>query len=140
MKQLVYISTAVNLMSDNDLIEILDVSRTRNTEHKVTGILLYSNGTFIQLLEGMAADVNLIYESIERDTRHKNVIKLVDERSSRRNFPQWSMGFSLVDADKSKDMIGYLNSTDEILNVDKDQKVITMLKNFILVNELEMSS
>lgn len=65
MKQIVYISTAINLMSEAALIEILKTSRKKNHQHNITGLLLYSGGTFIQLIEGAAADVNLVYEAIE---------------------------------------------------------------------------
>jgi len=139
MKQIIYVSTAVQLMSQADLIEILETSREQNRKHDITGVLLYASGTFIQLLEGAAADVNLIYEVIERDARHKNVIKLVDKPALDRSFPDWSMGFSLVYTAKAKELMGFLKSTDEILNHDKKDAVIGMLKTFITTANLNIN-
>ena len=138
MKQIVYISTAEALMSEDELIGILEEARTRNLKHNVTGVLLYSSGTFIQLLEGLAADVNLIYQGIERDTRHKNIIKLVDKPCSQRTFPDWTMGFSLINV-RADELVGFLRSTDLILKNDKDHTVINILKTFIAANNLKIN-
>ena len=55
MYQLVYVSTASRAMSDADLNEILDVSRRKNRERDVTGVLLYLDRGFLQVLEGPEA-------------------------------------------------------------------------------------
>jgi hypothetical protein len=49
---LVYVSSAVNLFSDEDLIQLLEVSRRNNEKAEITGLLLYSSGNFMQTLEG----------------------------------------------------------------------------------------
>lgn len=138
MKQIVYVSTAIQLMPQTALIEILEIARKKNQEHNITGVLLYSGGTFIQLVEGATADVNLIYEAIECDTRHKNIIKLVDKPAAHRSFPEWSMGFSLVYPSKAKELLGFLKSTDAISNNDKKDAVINMLKTFIATSNLKI--
>jgi len=136
MKQLAYISTAVKLMSDEQLLEILKVARKRNAEHDVTGVLLYSEGTFIQALEGDDDAIYEIFDLIECDHRHKNIIKLVDKPLHERNFPDWSMGFAVFDQDRAKEIAGFLSSTDEIANSDSDRTLISILKTFIVTNKL----
>ena len=46
------------------LLFLLEQSRTRNQKQHITGMLLYLNGTFIQVLEGAEKDVNEIYAAI----------------------------------------------------------------------------
>ena len=94
---LIYVSTAVEPMSDEALAALLEQSRTRNSRNRITGLLLYKNGHFMQVLEGDEANVMKIFASIERDSRHKNVDVLRAEYIQYRDFPDWSMGFENVD-------------------------------------------
>ncbi|RYU91225.1 BLUF domain-containing protein [Mucilaginibacter terrigena] len=139
MKNLVYISTAVKLLEDEQLINILTAARNNNLKHHVTGVLLYSDGTFIQVLEGEAGDVDTIMSKIETDPKHKNLITLIDEPIQQRNFPDWSMGFYTPKADKLADLIGYLRSTDKIEAKGDSGAAVITLKTFIESNKLSMS-
>ena len=94
---LIYVSTAVVPMSDEDLMYLLRQSRTRNKRNRITGMLLYKDGHFMQVLEGDEADVMKIFADIERDKRHKSVDVLLAEYIQYRDFPNWTMGFRNVD-------------------------------------------
>ena len=83
-------------MSDEDLVCLLKQSRTRNARNRVTGMLLYRDGHFMQVLEGDEADVMKIFADIENDKRHKSVDVLRAEYIQYRNFPNWTMGFRNV--------------------------------------------
>ena len=101
--QLVYVSTATTPMSGQDLKELLEQSRERNTRHAVTGMLLYKNRRFIQLLEGREDDVQAVFESIKRDERHEDIQLLWYLYSQFRDFPDWTMGFrNIEDVDARK--------------------------------------
>ena len=52
MKQIIYISSAAKKMDDDDLLDILKTSRENNKKNDISGMLLYDNGSFIQVLEG----------------------------------------------------------------------------------------
>jgi len=52
MIAIVYISAAVQPLSDADLEALLAKSREKNARLKVTGILLYKDGDIMQLIEG----------------------------------------------------------------------------------------
>ena len=94
---LIYVSTAVAPMSDDDLMSLLRQSRARNERHRITGMLLYRGGHFMQVLEGEEASVMSIFNDIERDRRHKNVDVLRAEYIQHREFPDWTMGFHNID-------------------------------------------
>lgn len=93
MRRIVYLSTATALMSDDELMSILRQSRENNLRDQVTGLLLYSGGNFIQLLEGDAEAVGKVYARIEHDPRHHGCLQMVDAPASERLFAQWAMGF-----------------------------------------------
>ena len=136
MKHIVYLSTAVNLMTEIELEDILKVAQKNNTTLNVTGVLLYSGGTFIQVLEGMPQDVDHQFDIIERDLRHKNIIVIINEPLKDRNFPHWSMGYSSLNAERGKELIGYLKSTDDIIRNNRTDSVFSILKTFINTNKL----
>jgi hypothetical protein len=92
--QLVYGSTAVRLMADEELREILDQSRRNNGRDGVTGMLVYSEGAFLQVLEGPEETVESVFGRIAADPRHKSILRFLKDRVESRGFGEWSMGFA----------------------------------------------
>jgi len=90
---LCYVSTETEHFTQEDLVALLGVARTANTEHDVTGLLLYREGSFYQLLEGNQGAVNHIFEVIKQDPRHKEVRILFSGETETREFSDWRMGF-----------------------------------------------
>ena len=91
-----YVSSAVRLFSDQDLVDLLRQSRDHNAHHAITGLLLYRSGNFIQVLEGPQAAVVELLARIEKDPRHKDIHVMLREPLSARLFPHWAMGFENV--------------------------------------------
>jgi hypothetical protein len=140
MKNIVYVSTAVKLMHENQLFDILHSSRQHNAALNISGVLLYSEGTFIQVLEGRDSVIDALYSRIEADQRHKNITKLIDEPITEKSFAQWLMGFAVTDAKKTEKLLGYLSSINELdLNSSKSTAVAAV-KTFIESNQLDIHS
>jgi hypothetical protein len=93
LKHLIYTSAAVASFDPPALKAILDLARARNEKRSVTGMLLYSEGSFFQVLEGDENTLNELFAAIAADSRHKRVTKIIDEPIARREFADWSMGF-----------------------------------------------
>ncbi|TWU60249.1 Blue light- and temperature-regulated antirepressor YcgF [Rubripirellula tenax] len=91
--QLVYVSAANAAFSDDQLDELLAIARQNNTSLDVTGVLLFTEGTFFQVLEGHPDVVQKLYDKIALDSRHSNVLMLAKSEIDERNFGDWSMGF-----------------------------------------------
>lgn len=91
--QLLYISTASSLMSESKLAELLNEAREFNLAHNITGMLLYLDGNFVQVLEGAEGDVQKLYARIELDVRHHNPRICYTNEVHEREFPEWAMGF-----------------------------------------------
>lgn len=98
MIRLVYMSHAVKPFSTDELMRLLRECRQGNSVQGITGVLLYFNECFVQVLEGKEEQVNKAFQKIKHDTRHKNIIELERTYISERQFPDWSMGFEEVDA------------------------------------------
>lgn len=103
---LMYCSTATRSMSNDDLLGLLKTARERNLEHDVTGMLLYENGGFFQIIEGDVETIDKLYALIESDARHHELIKIIHEPIARRAFADWTMGFSRLTASEIADITG----------------------------------
>jgi hypothetical protein len=89
----VYVSSAHKALDDEELLELLRVARLNNERHNITGMLLYRDGNFLQVLEGPAAEVDELIDTIKRDTRHHGVILMSRRGVQERQFAEWQMAF-----------------------------------------------
>ena len=74
------------------LDDILETSRKHNTKRGITGVLVATGDSFIQVLEGGRAQVCDTYNQITQDKRHTDVTILSFEEITQRSFEGWSMG------------------------------------------------
>lgn len=97
MIRLVYISQTVKPFSTDELMALLRECRDSNVKNDLTGVLLYCNECFIQVLEGKEEDINRTFALIKKDKRHKNVTELDRSYISEPQFKDWTMGFEEMD-------------------------------------------
>lgn len=105
LHSIVYVSVAVRALYEDELIELLTTSRERNHREGFTGVLLYSNGRFIQCIEGPAAPLQKLFADIRADARHKNVTELVNEPIDGRDFGSWTMGYVPLESNVFDDLL-----------------------------------
>ncbi|SOE17704.1 FAD-dependent sensor of blue light [Hoeflea halophila] len=103
MLQMLYVSGASSQMSDTDIEDILTASRRNNLRNCVTGMLLWADGVFIQVLEGEPDTVRSLYRRIQADDRHRNLMLVLEQAAGKRLFSRWSMGFKQLDANRAAD-------------------------------------
>ena len=117
---------------------ILDSARNKNAERRVTGALLFSEGCFAQVLEGSREDVELLFETIRRDNRHRNVNVVEAIDIEQRSFAAWSMAFGGIDAVwvDSKIYADSLTAVEEILAIAAGQKLLTELHRLLHRDDL----
>ena len=82
-----------------NVARILMTSRRNNPKKGLVGGLYYGNNCFFQYLEGEEQAVRELYETIKRDSRHRNVKTLIEEPLEQRTFTNWSMKYVPVAAD-----------------------------------------
>ena len=112
MVSLVYISSAVQLFSPAALLALLEQSRVNNARVEVTGMLLYKEGSFIQLIEGEECAVEELFRIISLDPRHRGVIRLLKRTIQQRHFADWSMGYSNLKDPALQDVPGFSEFAD----------------------------
>ncbi|AWB06638.1 hypothetical protein A6A40_16345 (plasmid) [Azospirillum humicireducens] len=97
MLTLLYRSDAVALLPFSALADICVRSSSNNRRLGVTGFLIEHEGTFLQVLEGEADAVGTLFDSISRDTRHRNLAVLGRWERQERSFGFWAMNFGPLD-------------------------------------------
>jgi hypothetical protein len=103
----IYASAATQEFSGDDLIHLLRLARTNNTQLDITGMLLHHDGSFIQVLEGPEEAVRTLFETISRDERHANILLLSKRAIEERSFGNWGMGFVCTSCLGMKDLEGF---------------------------------
>jgi hypothetical protein len=77
-----------------EIEKILQVSRSRNKKIDITGVLMFNEQMFTQVLEGAERDVCTVFGSIERDARHADVSVLATGPVEYRRFASWKMAYA----------------------------------------------
>lgn len=91
---IVYTSSATDLLSQEEIDHLLSRARQRNSQHDVSGLLLYSEGSFMQYIEGPHDKLMEIYQIIIQDPKHHTIIELLNEPIETRTFESWAMAYS----------------------------------------------
>ena len=134
MKRMIYCSQATVDFSPEELVALLELSRVNNQASALTGMLLYSSQSFLQMLEGDSAALEATYDRIVADDRHINLRLLMNNDVSARLFPDWTMGFEHIDDEElAEDLDGFtpeieypLVNPDLITNGGVAQTLLTL--------------
>jgi hypothetical protein len=92
----IYSSAASNKFREDDLPELLKKAQSANEGLGITGMLVYINGNFLQVIEGAEASVDELFAKISKDPRHKRIFVIVREPVTSRSFGDWSMGYEAL--------------------------------------------
>lgn len=128
----VYSSLQTIDFSQEDIVALLEKARKNNAASNVTGMLLYDNGSFFQVLEGSARIILPLLDTIEKDTRHSKVVRIIYEKISQRNFSEWTMGYSGITREDLKGIDGmndFFQGNTNYIDLDEG-RAKTLLKAF----------
>ncbi len=136
LSQLVYVSNRKSNCTAAEIDKILASCKKNNPPLNITGILLYSETKFIQLVEGEAKVIMGLYDKIKADDRHSNTMMIAYSPIKEKSFPSWHMGskkltssdveFNTEISAKDKVIFDYLMTGKE----ENGQKVLGLLKKF----------
>jgi Sensors of blue-light using FAD len=87
LHRLIYLSSAVGVLRADELDRILLRSKASNGGAGITGLLLFHEGSFLQMIEGPAAGVTSLMQKIRRDRRHTGIVLLQSGACTERIFP-----------------------------------------------------
>lgn len=128
---LIYISHAAEDISYTDIREILSVSRKNNAQENITGLLIFRDGFFLQLLEGSQPAIKKLLGSIMMDDRNHSLRVLIEAEGDERLFGDWQMAF--VDGDiSSNETADLVDFFDTCLKAGAHQRplIMPMLRKF----------
>lgn len=104
--QLIYCSIASHMFSNEELAGLLRFARKNNAKEDITGMLLYSEGSFFQVLEGEEEKIRHLFRTIEKDKRHHSITIVIQEPIAERSFADWTMGYVYIKPEDVDKIIG----------------------------------
>ena len=104
--QIMYSSQATKPMTITGLEEILDDARTGNQARNVTGVLVYVDGVFFQIIEGDKDIVRKLMANIASDSRHRSVKVFYEAEVDVQAFESWSMAYLSATAEEMSIWLG----------------------------------
>lgn len=102
----IYASVASASFSESEIPTLLETSRAANLRRGITGMLVYIEGSFFQVLEGAGENVDSVYRAINSDARHERISLIIREPIVDRGFGEWTMGFSNLAAADAGRILG----------------------------------
>jgi hypothetical protein len=130
----IYASRATHALTPREIAELLAVARRNNAQRGITGMLLYVDRSFFQVLEGDEAVVDLTFRAISADARHSRITRIIAEPIAHRSFAEWTMGFSAVSLHDLGELTGENDfftdaSCLERLDGGRAKKLLTTFRN-----------
>ncbi len=124
---------------DSNIAKILQVARRDNQKRNLVGALYYGNGCFFQCLEGTKQAIDVLYEKLLQDSRHKDLKVLSMTPIANVSFSSWEMKYATIDHEVRQflrqqeikkfdpyrfsektvsELVGMLQSADDAVNVE----------------------
>ena len=114
---------------------ILKIARAKNTELDITGALLYSGGYYSQVIEGLMAHLEDLFEVIQNDPRHSEVQVLHFNPVESRYFSDWSMALAGVEDQMLLGIDKILKSPDELNTKQAGLHLVNILYDLVQRHE-----
>ena len=96
MISITYVSSAVLQFRESTLQDLVEQCQANNKRLGVTGVLVYSDGNFMQVIEGPDLVTHALYDKIKRDNRHRDVTTINIQPLEVREFQGWSMAYNII--------------------------------------------
>lgn len=128
--RIVYVSRSriAAAVGEEEVAGILDASRRNNAAVGVTGALLFCRDCFAQVLEGPLDAVSVVFERIQGDPRHAEVVVLEAAPVAARGFADWSMAYAGRRTDADANFAALTGSED-------GGRVVALLRGHVLRTE-----
>jgi hypothetical protein len=112
---LAYRSRAVTAPSDRELDLLLRNAQSRNHAEQLSGLLIYDQGYYFQWLEGPQDALQRIWNSIQRDPRHRDIQILREQTMPKRFFGDWDMRLARRTRGKLDAALAVLETPEDLL-------------------------
>lgn len=109
---LIYTSRATQAFDEAQLAELLRRARDNNARLDISGMLLYADESFFQILEGAPEALDALFAQISKDPRHGQVTTILREPIVQRSFADWTMGSAQMSARE----IGFISGLNDFFS------------------------
>ncbi|MEM9681232.1 MAG: BLUF domain-containing protein [Bacteroidota bacterium] len=96
LKIVCYKSKSDESLYISDLQNLFSSTKLTNDQRNIHGVLALHKGTFFQVIEGEEAVIDTLYEAIKKDTRHSEIIEVLNEPINAPLFKDFSTGYAIV--------------------------------------------
>lgn len=133
---LIFKSDSMHLMSEKELIVLLNKGRSNNHKNNITGMLIYVEsmnkgnltGHFTQILEGNVTVIQNTFQRIKIDKRHQNVQMINQGIILNRSFPNWTMGFKHLKNGDYTELKNYFEFNEQIEGLNLKNKALSSIE------------
>ncbi len=126
-----YVSTATKGIDRDKIHDLFNNSCQKNIAQSISGILLYNEGNFMQILEGTKSHLMTLFQSIKKDSRHNDIITLLDKPIPYSLFKGYNSGFSTIENNEHIESLkDYLNLL-EFVEDTNTSFVVSVLHRFL---------
>ena len=96
LQTICYLSNSRKDLTNQELQSLFFSTKMNNIRLKISGILIHDNGNFFQIIEGKKKHVIDLYQKIENDSRHFNLIKIFDKPIQSSSFKSFRSSYITV--------------------------------------------
>ena len=97
-ERIAYVSRAIASTDLREVYDIVRVANNRNAERGLTGALVFLDGYFLQVIEGLPGPLQERFKIIAADTRHTEVCVRLSSKITTLTFPDSWMALRQGDA------------------------------------------
>ena len=101
----IYASRATEHFHEHEIPELLKQARLANARQELTGMLLYIDGSFLQVLEGQPDMVEAMFAAILLDKRHSQITLIARETILERAYEGWTLIHKTLDPVEAGELI-----------------------------------
>ncbi|GAA4108762.1 hypothetical protein GCM10022393_05070 [Aquimarina addita] len=126
-----YVSTVAPLLKNSEMKELFEFVKRTNSSLGITGILMYSDGNFFQVLEGEKEQLQNLFKKIQSDSRHYNVIKFFDRKITSCLFTQYQSSFSVISKKNEYRDLDVFLKNEKSSDPDNFRKILYLVDKFM---------
>ncbi|WP_298541331.1 BLUF domain-containing protein [uncultured Aquimarina sp.] len=126
-----YVSTANPSLTNSEINELFEFVKLNNDSQNITGILMYSDGNFFQVLEGEKDLIQDLFEKILLDPRHYDVIKIFDRKIPNSSFSTYHSSFTVLGQKYNHKELQHFLKEEESYNPDNYKNISYLANKFM---------
>ncbi|NJX16165.1 BLUF domain-containing protein [Tamlana crocina] len=135
LKTICYKSKVKPGLSILDTEALFQETQNNNNSLKITGVLIKKETVFFQILEGESNRLDVLYEKIKNDSRHSNIVELLNTTVGQLSFNNFETGYRIIqDVNSLYDLQNYLIKL-EGAEAEHSATFLQMIEDLLLSDE-----